>query len=1246
MRHRTKAVFVCPQHQFANPVPCMNCGRPLCPTCFIIQVCHACVPLLVQMQHIQEAPVKRKFDGPLPPPQKKRKLVEREDEDTEIHEDQPTFAQLLLDIQPNPQNPHDPHDPLNILHRVQKAQGERMKGSSRRSKYGRGRSLSMPQFLFAREIGNEVRIRHDDLYAYVHKIERLGPDTYVVVFECTTVKWMRNAWSELVANGSALVLNSILFNGLFRKDFVAGYEALKSPERRFLFALYVWFLDRVLAEGDEAPVAYWDLTLSAKMLETSGIVESNWYTMTLSDNDLAGMASGEWQVHEVDAARDPGPERRWLVRDAIDPVAAVSEDHPLDLNQQALLMLHFPRSEPPPEPFQLSWNEDLPLVQQQQNNLGGQFLFRIREEIAALGSRAAEAFDALRRSIRGELARVFDGAMTPALAGAGALGGVIGVAPEEVSPAARPQPMAYVGGNAGVGAPGAQPPNPMVRGAHPHDQQPFLGSIDIGQGNCSALFDNQGQAIVYYDVGYRKVGDEPLRGKPTLCLCHQPLIVLSHWDVDHITLARHNSKIFRLNWIVPRQHMGTGETRDIVSQIIQRGGRLYLWEDRQGCMTFPWGFLVRIDRGVEEFSKKDKNDTGIALYVCVKDAAGNTVAPNNPQPCAHINLRAQARGAIATALHNNTGQTMTVTSVTKDLEKGECAHEAVKAVTYAAGQGATEEVKAIVACLAVQLFHENVNPRTKANIYTVAQAVWAARDDAGTYADPVNAMNAAARQVLRMIASKGYGHGTLKACVEQWIKNLPGKAKISATFFPSLMETAGAMPVPAALAPLIQDVDAGGTFPPTLAGERFLMSTGDGALQFVPPQRFDDPPVVVGFSAFHHGSNVSDGAALLASSVPWAFNSGVARAVAALNAAAAADSDVEIARAVAVALGGVDAIRAVDAFRAQMAVDPGKATIYAAAKQFHPALTWGPALLVIDQAVAMAGDNTKVAADVLNAVGGGVDAARTALANAALTWNRTAAGAVAGAIANLAVQPEALRALKATVPLHRDGELSDGAFDLTIDDLLTRTTTARNAAVPSQDRASAAFHAASGNVSTAAQQEAFVAAIYASVAANGAKAVLPNLSQALAREDDPSRTAIAVAMAAVAATARVAGVALATTELFAFALLYATSSDAHRAAATRSVAGNATAADRAMYTWGNNNSYHHPMAAGVDKFVAHGWTHPLHRTGRGGADTDFAIGWEEGGGYEGPLRGDDGLGGPVDRGGVCGCNGVKRFEVI
>lgn len=108
------------------------------------------------------------------------------------------------------------------------------------------------------------------------------------------------------------------------------------------------------------------------------------------------------------------------------------------------------------------------------------------------------------------------------------------------------------------------PPPPPVSG---------VGVMDVGQGSCILAYDQAGNPLFYYDMGYPLVfyrNSAPATLRRGLgnylgpCLFQNPRIYLSHWDWDHYRLAHtahlealhHGVDVVDLHWIFPVQNIG------------------------------------------------------------------------------------------------------------------------------------------------------------------------------------------------------------------------------------------------------------------------------------------------------------------------------------------------------------------------------------------------------------------------------------------------------------------------------------------------------------------------------------------------------------------------------------------------------------------------------------------------------------------------------------------------------------------
>lgn len=1173
-----------------------------------------------------------------------------------------------------------------------------------------------------------------------------GPVTFH--FQAIHAQWFNRVLGELVQAGHMQRLLGILQNYGFQQGFETAYPKLTDPDRAFLFELYLWFLSRILQTGDHARVFLIDLVVPPASFEARWLFlrESEWFYLPLTPYGSAFSLPVDVMELGLEPAADSPISRMWIPRLGFTQV--LWPIHGL------LLMLHFPKTppasgnlndsvehegggsgerthdnqpsappilapfrapgRPPPRPEIGSW-----LSQLRDTSLAG---------IDWIASAPAALFNGVGAAVRRWIDSLdFPGAppLAPAFVGAFTTP-VPALPPARRDEPRRPPALEYTGSNAGAGG-GAQAPNPMVRAAYPNSVQPFIGVIDVGQGNCNVLFDNRGHASVYYDFGKRKNGVDPPRGVATVCMCHNPLIIISHWDFDHFLLCRHNPKSYRLQWIAPQQHMGSGDVRETVARILRSGGGFHLWERPDGHMIFPWGFVVRAqDANHDQFEKRYKNNSGLVLYVCVKDDAGvAATTSHNPAPCPVV-LGAATAAQMAAALHGTTTAEMAAAlaeslAYVRADQAATCARaagagHAERAVATAAGallgaagiaplanedrrilraaDAAAEaertlagnaRVAAVAAAVATDLAHAAIaasalvsgtagafahlagNPAAApAAIQAAAVAAAAAltAPAAAAIAMATAAVVAANPATRAAAANAATGGGatflsvTVRA-VLAYIVDAVGEVDnnagtdltvadaiamapvggLSADTLKIILRGAAHMPVGAApVIPNLQDNDNNApTHPPTLAGERYVMSTGDAMIHCVPTQRFNPSPTAVGVVAFHHGSNKADGASLDQRCLPWAANTPEARAMAATNVArrpASKAAECVAAHAGAWARAADAAARTADALAA--AETASVAAVYAATSLFQP-VTFAAARMMHTTAQAHGGWN---AGQVFGGAGQADTPANRLAADVAVAA-RDAMAVAAGAAQHVDAIVSAIVAV--AIPPNGRTEPAKTAMNTTANRVKAVVNHATVAAVvlPDESFIKAAVFAASGNAATAAEQTQFAAAVYAAITAhNAAQRPAPTGGALGQLANNGERLGLAIAAAAAAGATRAAGVVIDAASAGAAAALSVLADAGVQGAANRvhNVGGDPSGV--IVYSYGNNNTYGHPSPRAIAKYVAHGWTASSET---GSTNTDRALGWEDELGYEGPLRGDGGGGGIVDRSAYCVCNGIKRF---
>jgi hypothetical protein len=142
----------------------------------------------------------------------------------------------------------------------------------------------------------------------------------------------------------------------------------------------------------------------------------------------------------------------------------------------------------------------------------------------------------------------------------------------------------------------------------PSGQLHIINVLDIGQGNATALSDENGEIAMYFDFGGGVLANARTFPKKHAGFCLSPSIpiVLSHWDWDHWSSGLRNAGSLNCKWIVPRQPLGATHKK-FAAQLASRGN-LLIW---------PSGHPV-ITRGqirTIACSGADQNNSGLAMIV-------------------------------------------------------------------------------------------------------------------------------------------------------------------------------------------------------------------------------------------------------------------------------------------------------------------------------------------------------------------------------------------------------------------------------------------------------------------------------------------------------------------------------------------------------------------------------------------------------------------------------------------------------
>ncbi|WP_162129466.1 metallo-hydrolase/oxidoreductase [Methylorubrum extorquens] len=137
---------------------------------------------------------------------------------------------------------------------------------------------------------------------------------------------------------------------------------------------------------------------------------------------------------------------------------------------------------------------------------------------------------------------------------------------------------------------------------------------DVGQASFTSLVDHQGKALLHFDVGFpisfnKHTFPKAFKSDPA----ERPVVILSHWDWDHLHAAFALRHLHECRWIAPSQRIGPGAAR--LALILAAKGNLLVWQPGPG-LSFTGGTLMACT------GSTNPNDTGLALHVNL--ASGRT----------------------------------------------------------------------------------------------------------------------------------------------------------------------------------------------------------------------------------------------------------------------------------------------------------------------------------------------------------------------------------------------------------------------------------------------------------------------------------------------------------------------------------------------------------------------------------------------------------------------------------------------
>ena len=118
-----------------------------------------------------------------------------------------------------------------------------------------------------------------------------------------------------------------------------------------------------------------------------------------------------------------------------------------------------------------------------------------------------------------------------------------------------------------------------------------IGVMDVGQGSCNLVYDNQGAPQFYVDVGlpnFPNIGSvPPVNGlgnveifNPGPCVANNPFVILTHFHWDHYAMAQwatNSAALVDRSWIVPPQVAGPAAAAFLLNIGAAPNGHLYVF---------------------------------------------------------------------------------------------------------------------------------------------------------------------------------------------------------------------------------------------------------------------------------------------------------------------------------------------------------------------------------------------------------------------------------------------------------------------------------------------------------------------------------------------------------------------------------------------------------------------------------------------------------------------------------------------
>lgn len=160
--------------------------------------------------------------------------------------------------------------------------------------------------------------------------------------------------------------------------------------------------------------------------------------------------------------------------------------------------------------------------------------------------------------------------------------------------------------------------NPILDPILDKTEPEYIKIYNVGQAACNYIYFNNKKKVMF-DVGYGYRKDDDIKIKYLFSQCKPDLVILSHWDLDHILgVAYSKNSLFQVNWIAPSmQDLYEGQYSISATRLAKYlcwKRKLFLVEEElNGKEVYNSGSFQMWKGAGEENTKKSKKNGRIVL---------------------------------------------------------------------------------------------------------------------------------------------------------------------------------------------------------------------------------------------------------------------------------------------------------------------------------------------------------------------------------------------------------------------------------------------------------------------------------------------------------------------------------------------------------------------------------------------------------------------------------------------------------